>query len=109
MCAVDECGVCQGSSDCPLLLTLALDYPYVSNQLYVSGSVEQVAVEYEITSALSLRSAVPLDHFEVVSLQPANAVGDQIIAQFLITKGGYGVPPSSAIRFVLPSLMLLSG
>ena len=90
LCAVDECGVCAGSSNCPFEIRLLFDYPYVTPELFQGNSAEQLAVKAELVTAMSLRTSIPPDHFLIQSLQPQNslAFSAQLELRMRITNGG---------------------
>ena len=70
MCAVDECGVCTGSNDCPLVMQILFDYPYVTPVSYEAGRLESSMVTAEIMRAVAQRIRVPLPLVTLELLEP---------------------------------------
>lgn len=88
LCAVDECGTCAGSSDCPLYFHLLFDYPFMHPFAFVAGTPTQAAVTEEIIGALALRTLIPPDHFYIQALTPALNTSITDLELDLVIEGG---------------------
>jgi hypothetical protein len=85
--AVDECGVCQGSSDCPFEFDMTIDYPFVTESLFDEGSLERAVVSVEVVEALALLTSIPVDHFTVIGIHDVgtSAIDFKVVVRI---KGG---------------------
>jgi hypothetical protein len=88
MSAVDECGVCTGTSDCPLVVNLLFDYPYVSSDIYDASTLESKYARLEILETISDMARVPLDRITLEQISPQGAASN-ISMRFVVNPKGY--------------------
>ena len=86
--AVDECGLCQGSSDCPFEFDMLLDYPFVTSSVFDGTSLERSAVALEFVQALAIRTSIPVDHFYIISISPVGNATTDLKVSVGISGGG---------------------